>query len=540
MKKVNIVGVKNQQLVQNLAPKVMVNGVEMTGRGTIEIAGTAVSAVDNAVESKTTVTIGPDAPSISQGSVTLNSSADFNATGTSYSSKMKTVNNELALSHKFPADEDTFATTDNIDDTTVSGAIINNNVRILKSFSDYGTGQDGDFYRSGGSNNFSDLSYGYRVTEIGYDYVTIEQTDIWNRKGSSYVIPAGIEFILINQRGWNGQKPYVGNYEYCTVLSHDKPNNRLYFTKPISKLYGYATGVQTLYNQLVRIYQVPHFNNCTFANGYTLYPNEWNEDYGGIVCFKVKGLLTVMNGSSINGDYRGYRQSVYRSYQHADGDTGRSGGGSGGQYLDIDLNNVYNSGSGGHRYNGKANGTNPGYASNVDLTLTDRIFMGGGGAYKHDAYDQALNGGRGGAIIIMHAAETNIAGGYFYARGEATGGYHDSRGGAGGGAGGSILLKTEKITMGSNCFYTYAVVGANADNTGSEGITAIHYNKKVGTDFTVSPQHMYYSFDSSNGAYKNVAVFASNDLIADSRYVQSITKAYVDLSSLPPFTTAKM
>lgn len=345
----------------------------------------------------------------------------------------------------------------------------------------------------------------YSVSSLTKSTATLTTTP------SSSCLVTGDEVLLINLQGTSTNYNNVGNYEFFEVSSIN--SNTVTFTESRTKLYGNNGGNANIgtstSNHRVMLMRVPNYENVTINPGVSVYPTSWNGVKGGVLAFKASG--TVTNNGTITASGRGYRAGTNGTggesycgldgggdgghpYRTIYGTNGVCGGGGGAKFYSSPggSGNLGGAGGGGgaggtgtyvggleggsggygsgYAFNNSQNGTNGGTSGgrggnggaygNSSLTTLFFGSGGGGGGACGGAHPtlSGRSGGTGGGIINLETATLNVAGSidskgnngapHTYCR---TGGvcWCDVYAG-GNGAGGSIYLKTENATIGTN------------------------------------------------------------------------------------------
>jgi hypothetical protein len=288
------------------------------------------------------------------------------------------------------------------------------------------------------------------------------------------------QIILIHQSRGTG----VGQWEFNKIASYTAGT----ITTVLPLDYTYTDSGSSQAQVLV----VKQYSGVTISG--TLIGKLWNENVGGILSFLSTGQVNI-TGSIINTGlgYNGAivafgsrdtgfqsEGTVATSYQRLSSANGSGGGGG--------VAGVHSStgagGGGGHSASGGtgAAGTGPGAVGGTGgnssglSDLTNMTFGGGAGAGGNgtNAGDYGDYGGNGGGIIVVYAPIITLSGAGVITNSGGDGGNGNGDGGAGGaGAGGSILLKGNIITAGTNKITAVAGTPGNRDGryggTGADG-----------------------------------------------------------------------
>ena len=285
----------------------------------------------------------------------------------------------------------------------------------------------------------------------------------------------------------------AGAYELNRIASID--GNTLNLSIGLNHDFNVAGSVQVV--------SFPSFSGETFVVD-TLTAKAWDGTSGGLLAFRVEGMLTLqapvdVSGkgfrggiSGINGenncsfinvinDYalgrnnwrgamKGEGIAAYIPGKEAARGPQASGGGGG---------NDHNSGGGGggHLSSGGIGGNNeepralgcrgrrPGLGGNAIGETAGRIFLGGGGGAGHDNNNVASDGGNGGGIVLIVADGFTGADFAIAANGVAAlVGTGDGAGG--GGAGGTILMAVNDDIVGTARLEAKGGNGGEQDNGG--------------------------------------------------------------------------
>lgn len=244
---------------------------------------------------------------------------------------------------------------------------------------------------------------------------------------------------------------------------------------------------------------------------------------GGIIAFAVSNRLTINAVMHQNG-YQGYISSSDRGgmneWQHFNwwwnnapsgghiggamslDDSGAAVGGNSsvGYNGSEQISNILNGGGGGggaaygHKCGGggggsyggatasDGSGSGVGGSGSGNDTMTAMHFGGGGGGNRVAGGNQ-WTGGSGGGIIVIWAKEIVMGGsGGIQAIGGVSYGNNSHAGGSG--AGGSILINTERATLGTNQIDTNS--GQNYDHGGRGGVGRVRINYGVSYTGTIA------------------------------------------------------
>lgn len=219
----------------------------------------------------------------------------------------------------------------------------------------------------------------------------------------------------------------------------------------------------------------------------------WDNSSGGIIPILSTGKITVTgsitaagagfvgtNGGNPGGDVPGFQgESISGAGGTQSQSANGSGGGGGGS------GNTGGGGGGGGHDGAGANGTGnggvgtggSGTIGSADLTTMQFGGAGGSGG-KHSGNPSHVigRGGYGGGIVLIFAREIDCSSGSITAAGEngvnaipvSGGDVTQGVGGGGGGAGGSVFLKAQKLTIGTDKVSAlYGTGGTGRNDTSS-------------------------------------------------------------------------
>jgi large repetitive protein len=323
----------------------------------------------------------------------------------------------------------------------------------------FGVGSDGDYSPSTGTDNVIDSAC------TGTSGTTsLSATNV------SFAIG---QLILIHQTQGTGAGNWelnkIGNYSAGTI------------TTSYSLINTYGTGAQVLV--------MSQLSSGNIAGGVTITGKAWNGTVGGIYAKFCNGTFTIAGALTLTG--KGFRGIANTSDNTEYGYQGEGYSGVGGHSSSPNGN----AGSGGGRRSGGGGGANGlagsnGLAGNAgdyhgtggsqvgDASLTS-IFLGGaggsGGSYSgSDTGNRGGLGGTGGGIVLIIAKSIIATTSSIIAGGNNGNNSSGSDGGGGGaGAGGSILLKAQILTLGSNLFSALSATGGLGDGPGTGGASSV-------------------------------------------------------------------
>lgn len=314
----------------------------------------------------------------------------------------------------------------------------------------------------------------------------------------------------------------AGRYEAVVISSITRSGGTITSIElDASPALSFNTGT----NANVQIISYPTLGSPDYTTTSDISAVAWNGSYGGVIAFKVDGVLNLehsisvseqgFRGGSMNAggtsscdsstyftptsnSYADKGEGIYKvsntNYAAARGKMATGGGGG----------NPHNGGGGGGS-NFSAGGLGgPGWGSgstactryaggfggvslNDHITST-RVFMGGGGGAGEGNNNRATPGGDGGGVIFLEVdtlRTSGTCGGLnISANGEAvtTGSGNDGAGGAG--AGGSIVLKVRHFDVLTTCPITISASGGDGGDVthqhphgggGGGGLGAVYY-----------------------------------------------------------------
>ena len=309
-------------------------------------------------------------------------------------------------------------------------------------------------------------------------YLTSAGSNSINVTSSAGFAP-GDEALIINLQGTAAVYDTAGRYE--TVIISRIVSNTLYFNNSLVNSYDGTT-------QKIMVQRVPNYTNVNVNAGSALTATAWNGTIGGVVFFRVKGILN--NAGTIQATGLGYRGGgPYNTYSTGgNGTQGESyhglgtasnasnGGGGGGGNCPSAVNCWSQGGGGASGSNGITGGTLNGtggvggiaYASQSNERLN--LGSGGGGGAdvwsgyptNGDASGTVGTGGNGGGIIFVSAANINNTGTFLNNGTDGGPGVRGPNGGGGGGGGDLIINNL-------NSFGTLTSSGGGGGGVGGSG-----------------------------------------------------------------------
>jgi len=333
----------------------------------------------------------------------------------------------------------------------------------------FGSGKDGDVTISGTVNlNTTAVASGRTYADmVAYSVSTVGANSCQTTETPNG-IEAGDAVLLINLQGANSSNiDNSGNYEVFIVDSI--VSTTVSFKSRKTKFYGNNGGDSNIgtgaTNNKVMLMRIPQYDNLTINSGATLTASDWNSQRYGTICIMCKTKATII-GSIL----------ASKGYSGRDGD-GESYGGAANNNLGGGhaIKTMEYGGGGAYANNGTKYG--PGGAGGTAYGTADlsKLYFGSAGGAGHNTYD----GGKGGGIVAVFAKEFDLYGSI-----RSNGWTGQTLGGDG--AGGSVLIKSNKITMHSGQITAPAATGGTPAD-GSVGRIAIYYNALMDSLSNVNP-----------------------------------------------------
>lgn len=348
---------------------------------------------------------------------------------------------------------------------------VGNRMTILGKWDESGATRSYLFDIKGISNFFGDgsdgaLSIAADTTEAPIDSACSGLIDEYYLTATNASFSAGKK-IMIHQTQGTG----AGNVQYTTIASYTA--GTITTTDKLNATY--ITGAQ------VRV--MPQYTNVTVASGKTYTAKAWNGTVGGIIAFYANGTTTITG--TISAKSKGFRSGGsrdigggqpatyatvgenYTGTKPSNQTTQVGGGGGAGLYPD-DIN----SGGGGGGYgtegtrppNVKISGWAYGGSTYGTTDLTSIFFGGGGGGFTY-ASTLPIDGTPGGGAILIFSNAIVITGSIDCGANSVSA--NQTSGGCG--AGGSILLKANTATLGTNLVTANGGINTTNGNPGGNG-----------------------------------------------------------------------
>ncbi|WP_423226410.1 CARDB domain-containing protein [Candidatus Amarolinea aalborgensis] len=339
------------------------------------------------------------------------------------------------------------------------------------SYDMFGDGRDGVMPSSGNLDNNNGVGVGIVNSGSAGTY-SVNVTDAY---AGSRINPG--DAVLIHQTQGTG----AGCWELNKAVSdYTGGTAAIQLAKPLQC--NYASGG----NNHAQIQRVPQYTDCSVSG--TVTPlSGWNGLWGGILAVMCQGTMNLMgsisaSGMGFRGGMRGLMSSDETMGNGADGEgfprasariaNNRQPNGNGGGPGDFWPSGLpWSCGDGGAGGAGGGNGTNgenggdiPNYGGGGigggtagTLELTNMALGGGGGGGasggRNGCGSDGFDGANGGGAIVLLARQFNIQGTVVSSgnqgSGSSSGNAWDEAAG-GSGSGGSILLRSESIAMGTN------------------------------------------------------------------------------------------
>ena len=264
---------------------------------------------------------------------------------------------------------------------------------------------------------------------------------------------AANQIILIHQSRGTG----VGQWELNVIQSYTAGT----ITTKYNLAYTYTDSGASQAQVLV----FKQYSSVLIDTGVTLTGKGWNGDVGGIPGWMCNGTTTITG--SINGNALGFRNYGTQGGENNGGIQGEgtvgtggmtnvaNGNGGGGGEHSPGGGSCTGGGGGGHGVVGSNSGDTGEITEGIGgeaagaANLSTMVFGGqGGGGGRHTG--TAGEGGYGGAIIAIFTEDIAITGTITSNANNGSTATGNDAGGGGGGAGGSVLIKCDTATLGTN------------------------------------------------------------------------------------------
>ena len=264
---------------------------------------------------------------------------------------------------------------------------------------------------------------------------------------------AANQIILIHQSRGTG----VGQWELNVIQSYTAGT----ITTKYNLAYTYTDSGASQAQVLV----FKQYSSVLIDTGVTLTGKGWNGDVGGIPGWMCNGTTTITG--SINGNALGFRNYGTQGGENNGGIQGEgtvgtggmtnvaNGNGGGGGEHSPGGGSCTGGGGGGHGVVGSNSGDTGEITEGIGgeaagaANLSTIVFGGqGGGGGRHTG--TAGEGGYGGAIIAIFTEDIAITGTITSNANNGSTATGNDAGGGGGGAGGSVLIKCDTATLGTN------------------------------------------------------------------------------------------
>ncbi len=362
------------------------------------------------------------------------------------------------------------------------------------------------------------------------------------------------EVLVIQMMGTN-----AGKYEYARIASLTATD--LALTTNLTNTYTVGT------NNKAQVIKVEKYDQVNVDG--TLTVDAWNGDIGGILAIKANNV-NVSSTGNIELSGKGFRGGkVYRNeLGEDDSATGQSGesytgsqipwihtwGGEGPSPSGA-LNGGAGSGGGGRRgpdTGGGGGGGSYGTAGTNGITssgaaggsagtvhgnvLVDELYLGSGGGAGGRAKDPPhpiyCDGGVGGGVILIEAAETFTLDGAMNSNGIGGGSSHNNCGGGGGGAGGSVKLISKNFISNSTIYVNGGVGGTgngggNGGNGGAGRVMTYSCNELTGNITTTPNTQTSCAKDNFSARWSKTDSFVAGNYFISSQSDDGI-RAWID------------
>ncbi len=247
---------------------------------------------------------------------------------------------------------------------------------------------------------------------------------------------------------------------------------------------GYTVGTITLQTPLVGTYTsgaqvrvLPQYTNVTINSGKALTPKSWNGTVGGILAFLYNGTLSGSGILNVTGvGFRGGAGALFNS-GFVNGVQGEGTAGIGSRSFSANGNGGGGGGnnSGGAGGGNATAGTRSPYGSgglvvgSADGTNINLGGGGGGGGNSGNGGDIAGDGGIGGGILMAFGVTYSFTGTIAFNGTNGNAATVGQASGGGGGGVGSVLLKSQTATLGTNLIASTVTTGGAFHTTGQAG-----------------------------------------------------------------------
>ena len=309
------------------------------------------------------------------------------------------------------------------------------------------------------------------------------------------------QLILIHQSRGTG----AGNWELNKIASYTP--GTITTLLPLANTYMDSGASQA------QVLVVKQYSQVNINSGATWTAKAWNGDTGGILAFTCNGKVTIAGTiSALGRGYRGPLSDIGSNLPGKQGEgeagpggtvsTSRNGIGSGGAtyYESGNINRTGKGPGGGHATAGQdtSNGNAQGGGTGGSADLTCMLFGGasGTGGTGADTHAHAGDGANGGGIIVLYAKEIAVTGSLNANGANGNNPYYGDQGASGSGAGGSVLIKGQKVVLGSNLIVAVAGTPGVDAGWGGVGRIRVEYQSLSGTtNPTASTAYKYFGSD---------------------------------------------
>lgn len=353
---------------------------------------------------------------------------------------------------------------------------------VYASAGDYGDGSDGA------------LTISANTTQAPTDSACSGTSGAYTLSATNASFAAGQRIMIIQMRGTG-----AGTRQFASIVSYTAGTITL--DAPLNFSYS-STGAQK-----AQVIVLKQYTNVTVNAGFTWTAKAWDGTVGGILAFMANGTFTYAGAvtAASKGFLNASAATSNNSAKQGEG-TGGAGGtvslsangnGGGGGYAD-----AVGSGSGaggGHAAAGTNGSTNSGrtalggtVSGAADLTtLTMGGAGGGGGAGQAGGSGSATGGvgGLGGGLIVAIANTITQSGSGTMSVNGGAGGNGSGTGnasGGGGGAAGSVYMRCDTATLGTNSITAAGGAG------GAKGTSGPHASAEPGAAGAAGRIHVDY------------------------------------------------
>lgn len=415
---------------------------------------------------------------------------------------------------------------------------VGNTMTIISKWDESGATRSYLFDIKGVSNFFGDgadgaLTIAADTTDSPIDSACSGTVDTYTLSATNASFAAGQAIMIHQTQGTNAgvtQYTSISSYTAGTITTADK-----------LKISFSSTG-----NDKAQVLVMKRYTNVTVNTGKTWTAKAWNGTTGGILAFYANG--TSSGTGTISATGKGYRGGAGGGVgaglpgTQGEGENGvgttsiyANGLGGGGAYQGGPAGS-YGAGGGYSSKGSDAANGNPGYYGDLtksptrgggtngsnDLTMILFGGGGGGGATGADALANAGTGGAGGGAIVIFSNTWSFTGTVISKGNNGGAAPYGNNQDGGPGAGGSILIKADVATLGTNL--VTSIGGTSANGTLSGGNGRIHLDYATSYTGTTTPTlDVTYdsSINTSDGHQLRLGI--SSDGTTEEFFTQTIT-----------------